>query len=992
MNRRRTIQTLVLGTIGAANPLKSWQQPFVDNNQQLNPSSLIEQKSPPLSPVPQSKQASSRINLVVNGKFKKELEAVWGDSFECWDIDAVDEKQLLERVAEGEWMVWIGNPKKLPKELSIGAFLCSARALMIRTVADSPVILDEALLKPVICYSGYIAPPREMPYHNIDEEVRADFFPLLEAVNEFGDVVGYPGILMSYFAPSLVGRRFYGTECFCFFVEDPFTMLSIEDWKRLLAIIENRKKGGLQVASFTTNYASYRPGERVQAKLRLLNHREKAAAAIIQYSLQPAGAQTFTALGEMRRVAEGGSDTVAVMDFKAGAAEGLWTLRVEVLQDTSTTDKLAVQGNPVVVHRQDIGFVVIHTVETPSIIECRGPGFLIEGKEGFWAGTHYYPSTSWWEWVWRDFRPIKAASDFATIRKNGYRIVRIWIDPVIDEVVLRAMDAAIWLAAQQGIVLDICVFTQWVRYMGFEADDGRHVLFEFRHPRDFNIVSFSLRNLAMQRAYLTVISKRWKDCGSIFYNLANEAYVKDPDASQMDAEVLGWNDIPSAKGELRDSVLFQRWAQQMELTIRNAGGKQMVIPGYLFSTLGGGDVFTGNRHAPFLPWHSYLPVEQTALTLQYFDVISSDRPVLLEEFGVLGWNQERNYDSNTHYALAAGAAAAMSYEWGVSWLAREACYWPLPLREAGVDDPDPRWFAPYLEFKKIWSEYGVGICATPSGTGYGSIYHGTPFPAAAARALGRMGLMGNNLQRVKFPEKTYVIIPATNNSALEQVQQTLLEMWAEGIVFGIWQEADLETLPSSAQMAVCPAPLSFRESLAFLKSRNISVYQKKSDWAGERRFDKLQINKKCKTLVRRTAVGVLFTMVMPEPAAQTELQYQGARVSMDINDFGLVHFSHPGILLVEGEKKIIIDGKVLCVVERGRAIIASEDHRSLIESNFLKVMVTVPTEIRFGRTISAVLISDGSDAAPRTIGAKFASGKLLRINDQLCHYVLHVTF
>ncbi len=169
-------------------------------------------------------------------------------------------------------------------------------------------------------------------------------------------------------------------------------------------------------------------------------------------------------------------------------------------------------------------------------------------------------------------------------------------------------------------------------------------------------------------------------------------------------------------------------------------------------------------------WHSYAPTQQTGLTLSYFDPISSERPILLEELGVLGWNNEANYDGTAHYALGSGAAGAMSYEWGVSWLSKEACYWPLPFADTIVDDPDPRWFPAYIDLFKSWPEKGVGLCPTPSGTGYGSIYHGTPFPAAAAVALGRMGLIGEGLQRVSKGETVYIIVPSTNLDAIKAIR------------------------------------------------------------------------------------------------------------------------------------------------------------------------------------------------------------------------------
>ncbi len=150
-------------------------------------------------------------------------------------------------------------------------------------------------------------------------------------------------------------------------------------------------------------------------------------------------------------------------------------------------------------------------------------------------------------------------------------MLRIWIDPVIDETVLRAIDATIHIASENGIVLDICCFTQWTRQMGFERSNGEHVLFDFRGKRDFNIVSFSLRNLDLQREFLFIIASRWKNAGNIMYNLTNETYVKDPDHTQMDKEAVEWKDIPANNSVLRDSLLFRRWGNEMKASIRKAG-------------------------------------------------------------------------------------------------------------------------------------------------------------------------------------------------------------------------------------------------------------------------------------------------------------------------------------------------------------------------------------------------------------------------------------
>lgn len=55
-------------------------------------------------------------------------------------------------------------------------------------------MLAEMAFNPSMLSSAFIKPLKEMPYHNVDEEPRADLLPILEARDRFGQIVGYPGV------------------------------------------------------------------------------------------------------------------------------------------------------------------------------------------------------------------------------------------------------------------------------------------------------------------------------------------------------------------------------------------------------------------------------------------------------------------------------------------------------------------------------------------------------------------------------------------------------------------------------------------------------------------------------------------------------------------------------------------------------------------------------------------------------------------------------
>ena len=312
--------------------------------------------------------------------------------------------------------------------------------------------------------SAFLYSANEFPKHNIDEEIRADFLPILTARDRFGEVIGYPGVLVSHVAPSLVKNRFDGCQAYFFFFDDSLAPEHAGAWRELLAAIALRHESGLQVEYVETNYASYRPGERAQIRARIRNFRSAGASLNVRFSSAAPGDSAWRTLATVRRVAGGNSATEAVADFPVSGPDGLHRIRVEVLQDVALAEKTAVLGAPEVIEARETAIVVLSEGwSTPELLTVDGLNFAIAGEPGFYAGTHYYPSNVWWEWAWRDFRPALADRDFRGMRQAGNRIVRVWAAPTLDDISLRAEDAAAWIAASHGIVLDVCVFNQWVR-------------------------------------------------------------------------------------------------------------------------------------------------------------------------------------------------------------------------------------------------------------------------------------------------------------------------------------------------------------------------------------------------------------------------------------------------------------------------------------------------------------------------------------------------
>jgi hypothetical protein len=954
----------------------------------------IQQTEPTSAKAAERIPPARSIHLVIEDHLLEALGNKIPSVFQVEAMSRVKQEAILGAVTQGDSLVWIGEGNSIPQQLWVGTFRPGTAALAVTIDEHSPVPWKALSFRMSLLSSAYIKPLKLLPLNNVDEQPRVELLPLLEARDRFGQVVGYPGVLMQYYGPSTVLHRFAGSECFLFLFDRPAEALEPAEWEEVLEQIANRFRAHLQLKQVTTDYASYRLGERALIRARVTNWRPQAAATEIHfYSLAP-GEKEFHEILKQRRCPDSESESEAVAEFVPRGAPGLWTIRVEAWQDPVHAEELGIVGKPVFVDRRDIGFVVLDgKLKTPSIMSLKGPSIQLDGQDGFWAGTNYYPSTSWWDWLWRDFRPLKVAEDFAAMRRTGYRLVRIWLDPVLDEPSLRATDAAIYLAARNGIVLDVCVFTihQWVRTIGFERENGEHVSVDF--ARDTSLSSFSLQHIATQKELFQVLARRWRDVGNLIYDISNEPVVKDIDLAHADKEVKEWESIPKERVSLRDTVLFRRWAKEMTMAIRQAGGSQPVIPGILQ----GGDNYLGNRDADIESWHSYAEPVITGLTLSNTDPGCSGRPVILEEFGAWGvWNDEKHYDADVHYALAAGAAAAMSYEWGVSWLSPELNFWP-PLADMISGHPSLQDVRGRPGF---WRS--VGIFPAPSGFNWGSIYHGTPFPAEAAIALGRLGRMGNGLGRIQWPEKVYVVVPggySTDFSGKDSVIEVIRRLWQEKAVFGILQEDCLRDLPKSAQVLICPKRVNAASEgrLDELRRSGVKVFtESEADWEKSARLLRLAVNPGdgVDLLVRRTVQGTLYSLTKSDSERLVTLKTErGNTVALGLQGFALACENVAGINWVEASHEVTIDGSRVCSIESGRVILVSDDGLDLARSKRVRLLATEPTAVEFSQQVESVAVLEENRPEPLTTFVPEGKAKpTLVIDSQLVRYVLRVTF
>jgi hypothetical protein len=379
------------------------------------------------------------------------------------------------------------------------------------------------------------------------------------------------------------------------------------------------------------------------------------------------------------------------------------------------------------------------------------------------------------------------------------------------------------------------------------------------------------------------------------------------------------------------------------------------------------------------------------LTTTYFDPICTHRPLIVQEFA----SARRESELQAHQALAAGAVAGITYEWGVSWLAREQSFYPTPLREGAEEAPDPRFFAPYLELGKVWPRQGVGICPTPSGFPYGSLYHGTPFPAEGSVAIGRFGLIGSSLARAFRPEQVYVLIPTAKNDHLEAAWQVLRGLWREKVPFGTWHEDCLDDLPETTRVLLCPDGVTSPESppkLDALRRSGVQVFVGSGEeWQEAADLPRLPVTPKegVDLLIRRTVEGTLYSLFSEPPVETVALGTEGGSVvTLGLTAFALVHERDSGLGLMESSGEVTLNGQWFGRIEQGRAVLVSEDDRDLTTCQRTRVVVTEPTRIEFRREIASCQVWEEGRDGP--LGIIPMEGKVLDIDSEMKRYVLRL--
>jgi hypothetical protein len=232
---------------------------------------------------------------------------------------------------------------------------------------------------------------------------------------------------------------------------------------------------------------------------------------------------------------------------------------------------------------------------------------------------------------------------------------------------------------------------------------------------------------------------------------------------------------------------------------------------------------------------------------------------------------------------------------------------------------------------------------------------------------------------------------------MDDVTQVIKKLWEEKALFGIWQEDCLGSLPESARVLICPKGVNAvsQGKLDELRRSGVEVFTGADDgWQRSTQLTRVAVvpGEGINLLVRRTVQGTLYSLVSSGPVKAVTLKTErGNTVTLGISDYALVHEGEAGINWVQGSGEVAIGGSRLCTIERGRAILASDEDLDLMHSKRVRVLATKPTRIKFAHVINAVAVLGENQAEPlATFMPEGADKTAIDVDSELIRYVLRI--
>jgi hypothetical protein len=846
----------------------------------------------------------------------------------------------------------------------------------------------------------YVRPAVPYSMHGIDEQPRMDIFPLVADKDEFGTELGAVGLFLKNYDSSLAGGNYKGGCWYVIAAEDALSVASAADWDKFCKIALGYKKHKCFISRLTPEFALYKPGERVRIDWKIENTGEALQAALLVIG-------AYDKRG--RKIAELANAELALgrRDSDAGHCywypkdlDGVYSIKASLFVCDRFVYGLPRDQSAKYADEASSSVLFVSKKRRRPKAEVDGRYLAIDGQRDFFVGTHYYPSSNFFELSYRPLCVERAAGAIGAMAKAGVKICRLWCDPVMDETSLRGMEALVELMGERGIVAEITFFSSWVRWMEINTPDAR-ARFEAADMIDERLIGMLAKNMPEQLLYVAEMAKRWKDFSNIIWDFTNEASVVDPSSDQLDYPWLR-DGCEGKQASLTNSEIFAKWGDEVKQTLRSHGAMQPVVYGeHCWDT--GSENYRSTKNGDIIADHTYRPRGNLEYFANYQNAQCINKPFMIEEFGgVWPSNGERakEYDFRYHIFFAAGHSAAINYEWGISWLC-DTLSGAAPYMKF-MDEALPEEIFVYegrYTYGKSWPNGCVSVCPWVASPEYGAIYSCMDYESPTTLVMKRFARLGKGLAYCPKGQKTLLLLPFETHGfeknlgyrrKTEGINEALKALWEMGAKFDIWQADELENLPKGAKTIICPNENEMDEktkaALEAAEKNGAKIYcGGDMGWRGDSRIEKTAFAPAPESrLMHREIDGGEAIVIFNDAASPREYTVEGG-VKMGIDKYGLFAVRHDLLQIAEFCGELGFRGEHIARSDMQTAIIAKKGE-SLGQTDGLTVLPHGPGEIAFAAPYTRCDVCGENGRALAKIELK-QSGRL-SVSPDMARYAL----
>lgn len=663
----------------------------------------------------------------------------------------------------------------------------------------------------------YVRPAGTYAVHGIDEEPRMDIFPLIIDRDGYGTQKGAVGLMLKNYDSSHAGGNYKGGCWYIIAAENASEIAAVGQWDSFCKKALEYKKDKCYISRLTPEYPLYRKKERVRIDWRVENTGDVLTAATLVIEAYNKSGRRVADIAAIELALNVRDCNIGYCDwYPAANLDGVYSIKATL----NIHDKYiyGLRREQTFYYADSVSSSVLFVAKKRNrpVVEVDGRYLIIDGRKDFFIGTHYYPSSTFFELSYRPVRLECAAPTIAAMKNAGVKICRLWCDPVMDELSLRGMEALIEIFAENGIVADIMFFSSWVHFMEVNTAK-RKARFEAADMKDECLIGLLIKNMPEQQLYVAEMAERWRDFTNIIWDFSNESSVVNPAPDQLEVDWLD-DSYKELNPPYQSINIYSRWGAKIKEAIRAQGAMQPVIYGvHCWNT--GSENYRSTKDGDIIVDHTYYGKGMSEYLVNYQNTRSINKPFMVEEFGGVWFdNTERaaEYNFRYHAFFASGHSAAMNYEWGISWLC-DKLSGTVPYMKFKDDTPaediDTFVLSGRYTYGKSWPNGSIGVCPWIASPEYGVIYSCMNYESPTMFVMKRFSRLGKGLAYCPREKNTVLVLPFEFNDYVHhigynrkfgRINECLKAMWDNGVYFDIWQSDALDTLPKTVKVVIYP--------------------------------------------------------------------------------------------------------------------------------------------------------------------------------------------